>query len=85
MQQKQNNTFPIHVNDFIDVFDVQDNKWRVGQVLGIKNKCEGDNAYTHQIIEVHFEGWGTRYDTKLPNIPKYIAELRTYTAGYTGQ
>lgn len=63
---------------YIDAKD-QVSKWCCAQITDI------DTSGPVPLIQIHFEGWGTKYDDTITiNSPK-IAPFRQFTSGYTGQ
>jgi len=67
--------FKTYLKDtYIDMYDV--NAWRVGVIEKI----------TEDRIEVHFEGWGRKFDEKNVKVTEVrVAPFRKHTRGYTGQ
>ena len=61
---------------YIDAVDTV-RKWRVGEITEI--------CYTDNTINVHFEGWASKFDDWFPFNSSRIALFRKFTRGYTGQ
>ena len=65
----------LQVGSFIDCKDTVNNWW-VAKIV--------DNEQDKEEVNIHFDGWGQKYDETIPYISNRLGSFRSITVGYTG-